>query len=201
VSFGDLGIAEERDGHLDLLLPEHVTPVSRERLLARRAEVDSVYGALPSCGAVIISLDLVEAWYDNATGLYLNRIPPPAYLLADRDRFELQVLDVHDVQLLLERMLTALRSMGVSSILLTVSPTPMETTYSARDCLMANAYSKSVLVVTANELRHRHADVDYFPGYEIAASAGRGFYESDGVHVRQEAEELLAKHLAELYTA
>src|SRR3984893_1984558 len=97
-SFGDLCIAPEGDGFLDLLLPEYVTPSTKERLLERRAEVDRVYSALSACEAIIITFDLVEAWYDKAAGLYLNRIPPAPVLLADRDRFELHILDVDKTQ-------------------------------------------------------------------------------------------------------
>jgi hypothetical protein len=198
-SFGDLCITPDRDGYLDLLLPEYVTPATKERLLERRAEVDSVYVALPSCEAVIVTLDLVEAWYDNASGLYLNRVPPAGFLLADRGRFEMHILDVNEVQLLLERMVKALRSMGMIKILLTVSPAPMEATYSGKDCAMANIYSKSVLVVSANNLSRLHPEVDYFPGYEIVMSAGPEFYEADYAHVRDDVVELVTDYLVERY--
>ena len=198
-SFGDLCIAPEGDGFLDLLLPEYVTPSTKDRLLGRRAEVDLVYSALYACEAIIITFDLVEAWYDKAAGLYLNRIPPPPVLLADRDRFELHILEVDETQRLFERMVDALEAVGVSKIILTVSPVPLEATYSGRDCAMANVFSKSVLVVCATSLSHRHPNIEYFPGYEIVTSAGRAFFETDFVHVRDDVVDLVTSYLIDRY--
>src|SRR5215213_4280175 len=166
-SFDDLCIAPEGDGYIDLLLPEYVTPATKQRLMERRAEVDKIYTALFTSEAIIVTLDLVEAWNDKTTGLFLNRVPPPAYLFAHRDRFEIHILEVDETQHLLDRMVTALRTMGVTKILLTVSPVPLETTYSGKDCAMANIHSKSTLVVSAHHLSQLYPEVDYFPGYEI----------------------------------
>jgi hypothetical protein len=198
-SFGDLCIAPEGDGYIDLLLPEYVTPATKERLLERRAEVDKVYTALLASEAVIITLDVVEAWYDKTADLYLNRIPPGAFLLADRKRFEMHILDVHETQHLLERMVNALTAIGVRKILLTVSPVPLEATYSGKDCAVANMYSKSVLVVSANTLSRLCPEVDYFPGYEIVMSAGPESYYPDSVHVRDDVVELVTTYLVEKY--
>ena len=123
-SFADACIAPERDGYIDLLLPEYVTPATKQRLMERRAEVDNVYTALFETDAIFVTLDLVEVWYDKVTGLYVNRIPPPAFLLSQRDRFEIHVLDVQESYILLERMAKALITMGVKKILLAISPVP-----------------------------------------------------------------------------
>jgi hypothetical protein len=198
-SFCDLCIAPEGGGYIDLLLPEYVTPATKERLLVRRAEVDNVYAALFACEAVIVTLDVVEAWYDKTAGLYLNRVPPAAFLLADRERFEMHILDVHETQVLLERMVNGLRAMGVTKILLTVSPVPLEATYSGRDCAMANIHSKAVLIVSANSLSRLYPEVDYFPGYEIVMSAGPESYGADSVHVRDDVVELVTNYLIDQY--
>lgn len=198
-SFGDLCIAAEGDGYIDLLLPEYVTPATKERIMQRRAEVDNVYSALSASEAAIITLDMVEAWYDKTASLYLNRVPPAPVLFADRGRFEMHILDVHETQLLLERMVHALKSLGVTKILLIVSPVQLETTYSDKDCTMANMYSKSVLVVTANGISRLNREVDYFPCYEIVMSAGHEFYESDFIHVRDEVVEMVANYLIDQY--
>jgi hypothetical protein len=198
-SFGDLCIAPESTGYIDLLLPEHVTPVTKERLMKRRAEVDKVYAELFACEAVIITLDLVEAWYDKAAGLYLNRLPPAALLLEDRERFEIHILDVHETELLLQRMVNALKQIGVTKILLTVSPVPLESTYSGMDCVMANILSKSILVVSANRLRQINPEVDYFPGYEIVLSAGPECYDRDSAQVRDDVVELVTSYLIDRY--
>jgi hypothetical protein len=198
-SFGDLCIAPEGDGYIDLLLPEYVTPATKERLLERRAEVDDVYIDLAASEAVIVALDVVEAWYDKAAGLYLNRIPPAAFLLADRERFELHILDVDDTQRLLERMVNALTAMGIAKILVTVSPVALEATYSGKDCVLANSYSKSVLVVSATHVSRIYREVDYFPGCEIVTSAGPDSYAPDFIHVREHVLDSVANYLIDRY--
>jgi hypothetical protein len=200
-SFEDRCIAPEGDGYLDLLLPEYVTPATKERLLARRAQVDQVYAALSGSDAVIVTLDLVEAWYDRAAGLYLNRLPPPGALMWERARFELHIFDVDDTRLLLERLVKALVSIGVRKIVLSVSPVPMEATYAGVDCAVANAFSKAVLVASAHAIRQQHAEVDYFPGYEIVSSVGRDAYEADQVHIRDDVVALVTDYLVEKYAA
>lgn len=200
-SFGELCIAPEGGGYIDLLLADYVTPATKERLMERRAEVDKVYTSLFECEAVIVTLDLVEAWYDKTEGLYVNRIPPTAFMLADRERFEMDILDVHETQLLLERMVNALRAMGVTKILLSVSPVPLDATYSGKDCAVANTHSKSVLVASAHSLSRLYREVDYFPGYEIVTSAGRDSYDSDSIHVRDDVVELVTNYLVDQYAS
>jgi hypothetical protein len=200
LSFGDLCVAAEGDGFVDLLLPEYVTPSTKERLLERRAEVEQVYRTLSGCDAIIITFELVEAWYDKEAGLYLNRIPPTSVLIGQRDRFELHVLDVDETLSLLERIQVALAVVGIRKIIVIVSPVALNATYSGRDCVTANTYSKSVLVVCATVLQQLHPEVEYFPGYEIVMSAGSAFFDSDAVHLRDDVVDLVTGYLIERYT-
>ncbi|MGB8890221.1 MAG: GSCFA domain-containing protein [Candidatus Korobacteraceae bacterium] len=199
-SFGELCIAPEGSGYIDLLLAEYVTPATKERLLERRAEVEKVYTALFESEAVIVTLDLVEVWYDKTAGLYLNRIPPAPLLFADRKRFEMHILDAHETQLLLERMVNALLAIGVRKILLMVSPVPLEVTYSGRDCTVANMYSKAVLVVSSNSVSRLYPEVDYFPGYEIVMSAGPELYYPNSINERGDIVQLVTSFLIDRYT-
>jgi hypothetical protein len=89
----------------------------------------------------------------------------------------------------------------VAKILLTVSPVPLETTYSGKDCAVANTYSKSVLVVAANNISQLCPEVDYFPGYEIVMSAGLEYYDSDFVHVRDDVVEMVTSYLVARYAS
>jgi hypothetical protein len=74
--------------------------------------------------------------------------------------------------------------------LLTVSPVPLTATASSDHVLTATTYSKSVLRAVAGQLTQEHADIDYFPSYELIAShwSGGAFFDlnlrtvtSDGV--------------------
>lgn len=63
--------------------------------------------------------------------------------------------------------------------IVTVSPVPLTATAADRHILLSNVYSKSVLRGVAGRLADEHAEVDYFPSYEIITSPmSRGvFYE------------------------
>jgi hypothetical protein len=198
-TFESAGIAPENDGLIDLLLADYVNPATQERLMERRREVDEVYRALFQCDMVIVTLDAIEAWFDNLAGLYLNRIPPGAFLLANRDRFELHVMDFDETQSLLDRLIQGLIAIGLQRIILMVSPVCLESTYSGRDCAVANMYSKAVLVASAVGLSRLYSQVDYFPSYEIALSAGIESFQPDLLHLREDVSKIIAELLVRTY--
>ena len=68
-------IFKHADSYHDLLLCGG-SGVSYERAVSRRQEIDSVYEDLINSEVVIITLGFIEAWYDNATKQWLNRMPP-----------------------------------------------------------------------------------------------------------------------------
>lgn len=78
------------------------------------------------------------------------------------------------------------RYLGDKHIILTVSPVRH-----LADGLAGNMLSKSILRVAAAELEERHANVDYFPAYEIICDDLRDyrFYADDMVHPSQGAVE------------
>lgn len=72
-------------------------------------------------------------------------------------------------------------------IILTVSPVPLLRTFSNRDIIVANTYSKSVLRAVADELSSKYDDVDYFPSYEMVANSPREIaWRHDQRHVTKE---------------
>ena len=132
-------IIETKDGFLDLLLPGGF-PVSLERAIARRAEIDEVYRNLASSDLVVITLGLVEAWFDEESEVFLNRLPKTTLLKNQPDRYTFQALDVADSVPLLNKALKKLIDVGVDKILLTVSPVPLGTSFSGKDAVVANRF-------------------------------------------------------------
>lgn len=66
-------------------------------------------------------------------------------------------------------------------MILTVSPVPLIATATGQHVLTSTVYSKSALRVAAHELSEDHADIHYFPSYEIVNSAqGGGYYFAPG---------------------
>lgn len=182
--------------YADLSLPAD-TDVTMARAIERRAQIDDVYKHLAKSDLVIITLGLVEAWFDEETKLFLNRIPPNRVAEKFPNRFALKRLDVDECMTLLDKAFGALEHLGIRTIL-TVSPVPLMTTFAAADCVVANEFSKAVLRVCAERLKRR-VHVDYFPSYEIVRSCGMPAYFDDQIHVKDEMVHEVTKYMVSVY--
>jgi len=178
-------IVASGDLYDDLMLMGGAVDVTKARALERRNEIFDVYTNLPKTPYVVITLGFIEAWFDNQTQLFINRTPPRSFKTTDPNRFSFKVLDVSESMALLEQAFTALHDNG-SKVVLTVSPVPIQSTFTTSDCVTANEYSKSVLRVCADLLCKRFANVDYFPSYEIVRSGGLSNYAIDNVHAKND---------------
>jgi hypothetical protein len=199
-SFGEDAIVEDGNGFGDLLLAGG-PPVTLNRLIDRRKEIDNVYKSLISSEIVIITLGLVESWYDNTTHLYLNRMPPEKLIKNIPERYELHILNVEKTCKLMEEAVDKLIQHGIKKILLTVSPVPLSTTFSDVDSVTANSYSKSVLRVCADHLYRKYKEVDYFPSYEMVISKGHEAYIEDNIHVLDDIVEIVTQYMIDNYVA
>lgn len=140
-----------------------------DQMLAFRGAFGATMARVKEADVVIITLGLVEAWYDKVSGLYLNGAPPPRAVKAQPDRFELRVLDYAEILDALEQIHALLSAFGKPGwkMLLTVSPVALLSSFRDQDVLVANTYSKSVQRAAAEVFVSRHANVDYFPSYEF----------------------------------
>ena len=172
-------------GVVDLLLPSArgTRSVTPERALQRREEIDTIYRELPQADIVIVTLGLIEGWYDSFTGSYLNRMPPTDTIREEPDRYSLHVMDVDEAHSLLDDAFRRLAERG-QKILLTVSPVPLTATFSEECAIVANSFSKAVLRVCAQRLANTISAVDYFPSYEMVMSSGLTRFSRDNVHVQ-----------------
>lgn len=192
-------IVASGDLYADLMLMGGAVDVTKERALERRNEIFDVYANLPKTPYVVITLGFIEAWFDNQTQLFINRIPPRSFKTSDPQRFSLKVLDVSESFALLEPAFAALNDNG-SKVVLTVSPVPIQSTFTTVDCVTANEYSKSVLRVCSEMLCKRFANVDYFPSYEIVRSGGLVNYGVDNVHVKNEVVKKITSLMIKKYS-
>ena len=183
--------------YTDLLLPGGAN-VAHERAMERRGEIQDVYSHLATSIVVVITLGLVEAWFDEDHQLYLNQIPPHAFANKNPKRFSFRRLDVDDVCNLLTPALAALADIK-ARVIMTVSPVPLWATFTGMDCAIANEFSKSVLRVAADRLGRRFANIDYFPSYEIVRSAGTAAYVPDNVHVKEDLVHEITKYMIQSY--
>jgi len=192
----------DQDSTVDLYLPNGCAPVTHQRAVARRKEIDELYSKLSSSQLLVITLGLNECWFDSESECYLNRNPGPQILRSHTDRFFFEQLDIETSYSLMSKGIEAVLDIGVKNVMLTVSPVPLHTSFSGDDCVIANSYSKATMRSVAERLRIRFAGVlDYFPSYEIVTSGGLSSFEDDHLHVKRPVVEKAVKHLLTNYEA
>lgn len=145
----------------------------------RRQHLAAVHRAFTQMDYFVFTLGLTECWVSRDDGTAFPVAPGVAGGRFDPERYALLNLGAADVQRDMDQFITALRRINPTvRIILTVSPVPLVATAENRHVLVATTYSKSVLRVVCDELVRAHADVAYFPSYEIitaSCSAGRYF--------------------------
>lgn len=170
---------------IDPLLATGSRAVSTERAIERRTEINTLYGTgLAKSETVVITLGLIETWFDHDSGLYLNEAPKHQAVKADPGRWEFRRLTVEEACEMTRQLVDAVRDGGRRGVVLTVSPVPLQVTFAGGDAVVANAYSKAVLRVVAETICSDFQRVDYVPSYEVVTSGGLRSFGDDQVHVR-----------------
>ncbi len=174
---------------VDLHLSPALRPEPLESVKARRNAIISANRQLADCSVLIITLGLVEIWYDVLNKIYLNVSPRPSHLRAQPGRFELHVLTYEEALSYLTRALDiAFDAAGKDlNVILTVSPVPLMATHRPADVISANCYSKSTLRTVAETVTQRYERVCYYPSYESVIYSDRKLaWEPDLIHVSPE---------------
>lgn len=185
---------------VDCLLATGGRAVGKKRALERRTQIAELYrSGLERSEIVVITLGLVEVWYDRETKTYLNEAPPRKIIDKNEARFEFRQLGVAECQDLVFEMLQTLTQSEQRKVLLTVSPVPLQATFSDGDAVCRNSYSKSVLRVVAELASQTFKNVDYFPSYEIITTSGLFSFGPDNVHVRPKVVERAVNHMIQHY--
>ncbi|MEE2746743.1 MAG: GSCFA domain-containing protein [Pseudomonadota bacterium] len=77
-------------------------------------------------------------------------------------------------------------------IIVTVSPVPLERTFSGRDIVVANSDGKSLLRAVLSEFTQCYKDVFYFPAYEMVNSLGeKAYIPGDLRHVKKSVVDMI----------
>ncbi|MBJ3774524.1 GSCFA domain-containing protein [Acuticoccus mangrovi] len=196
-------IPAKTEGHVhDPLYSIGVHTLPRAAAIERRRKIRALYrNGLAEARYVLITLGLVETWYDTEAGLYLNQAPPNHVLRADDvGRYRFVRLSAGTCRRMLRQLLVDLDRAGEKKkVVLTVSPVPIMATFADMDPVTANQYSKAVLRVAAEAIVSATADVDYFPSYEAVTSMGLSAFGEDNLHVRPKIVEEVTRHMLELY--
>jgi hypothetical protein len=180
---------EEALAHLGngLVYDPHMNPVFgpalKEEVQARRKVMTDLVGKVREADVVVVTLGLVEVWKDTHLDLITNSTPNPLACRTQPDlgyKENLQFLE--DIYELLSK-----NTRAGSRIIVTVSPVPLEATFTRRDIIEATTYSKSLLRVVAEDFALSKPNVEYFPSYEIVMNSPRpNAWMEDCRHVRGE---------------
>ena len=163
------------------------TFTTADEVMALRQRIIECHRRVVEADVVVVTLGLVEAWYDRQNASYCN-ITPYALFASQPDRFELRITNYQENLEAVQRFIEFLTRLHPTvKIVLTVSPVPFSDTFSGQDVIVANTYSKSVLRCVAQDLTELYDHVDYFPSYEIVMmSAPAQSWLDDFRHVRRE---------------
>ncbi len=170
---------------IDLELGGYI-PVTRQRAHERRRQVFEVFRRGFDADCVVITLGLIECWFDAARQRYLQETPNTPALRREAGRFGFRLLDHAETLATIRTLTRCLLETGNTAkrILMTVSPVPLTATFSGMDVVIANAYGKGVLRAVAQSIRDEFDRVDYFPSYEmVMMSSDPSVWEHDLMHV------------------
>lgn len=174
---------------------------SLQACIDRRALVRQEMQRLRTAELFIITLGLLEAWRDNARGLYFNVTPPYGVAASESNRYEFVVMAQVEVKEALTRLFARLSEFAPSArIVITVSPIPLDVTFAPNDVVVSTTHSKATLMSAAREMVYEHPHADYFPSYEMAMLSSRSLvWASDGRHVRSDFVAHIVGHFLDAY--
>ena len=205
-AYGDLVPAEEPwvrgsvlvDPFRPLVEPDGFA--DRDALEADRARhLAAVRHVFERSSVLVFTLGLTEAWRSRDDGSVFATAPGVDGGAYDPARYEFVNYGVDEVRAGLFELCDLVRSVNPAGrILLTVSPVPLIATYEPRHVLVSTTVSKAVLRVAADEALARFDFVDYFPSYELIASATgtADHYEAD----RRSVTEVGVAHVMRVFT-
>ncbi len=137
----------------------------------RRIHLEHVLTMLKTMNLLVFTFGLTEGWIHKATGTVYPTAPGTIAGTFDPGVHAFKNFDYDEIlaDFLAFKSLVA-EINPTAKFLLTVSPVPLTATASEEHVLSATIYSKSVLRAVAGALAKAHADIDYFPSYELVAS-------------------------------
>jgi hypothetical protein len=171
------------DSYLDPFLKPGEKAVERKLALEGINAQNTYFSQIKDCNTVFITLGMVEAWYDSELECYLNQPPHPKVLRAFPDRYYFKRMNVTEVFDEMTEAISVLESQGINQIVVTTSPVALNRTFTNKDVIVANCYSKSVLRVASEMLEEKFSSVTYFPSYETIIYGDRNItFQNDLIH-------------------
>lgn len=198
----DTHCVKHGEKYQDLQIAGNVRPQPAEVVLAQRERISAIFRELAEARVVVLTLGLVEAWWDDKAKMYINMAPPKRAVRAEPDRFSLHVLDFHDMTSALYELMDLLQEVGHKDlqVVMTVSPVPLTATFTTQDVALANSYSKSLLRASVDHVRARYDFVGYYPSYEsFMLTQKTSAFIKDQVHVNMDLVEFNISRMVSTY--
>jgi hypothetical protein len=175
------------DEWFDMLL-SGLKGMSRAEAGTIRAMMLDTYRQLASADTVVLTLGYTEAWYDSQDQIFVNRSPAGNMKMIKRagERYAFTNGIPADVYSIVDQTMQDIHRItsGRAKVIVTTSPVPLHATFTTRDIVSANLYSKSVLHSTAISVSQKYDFVDYFPSYELVMYSNPvTTWMEDGVHI------------------
>ena len=185
---------------IDPHIVQTLTVLDRAATLERRHLITEVTRRIRECQIVVLTLGLVEAWYDTDSGTHINSAPPRELRARYPKRYRVAPTNYVQNMENMERLHQLLTMHGHPElrIVVTTSPVPLVATFTGQDVVVANTYSKATLRAVAQDWAAAHDNVQYFPSYEVVMNSARDIaWQDDLRHVRTE----LVEHIIDAFTA
>jgi len=176
-------------------------PVSRQRFFERRRQVYETFKEAFSADYVVMTLGLVEAWFDHQQGIYIQQPPNGKDFARERRRFAFRTLTYNQCLEFIQSTIDAIVDINSEvRFLITTSPVPMARTFTDTDVIVANTYSKSLLRTVAGDIAASNQNVDYFPSYEsVMLTKSWDVWLPDLVHVTDAFVGRIVSRLTDVY--
>jgi len=135
------------------------------------SKVDSVLSklnnSLKNADVVIITLGLIETWISKVKNFAWHSFHGDALAKKSIDDLAyFKQLNFEEVTNYIQKIINIINNIGNKKIIFTVSPIPLNFTFTNNDIVIANKYSKSVLR-SAIDAFIDNKNVFYFPSFEI----------------------------------
>ena len=173
---------------------------TRPTLRAERSAADAAADELfRDARVVVATLGLIETFRNPSTGNTYRGIPHPGRVSDPRRRIPSAHRRRHAVR---PGAHPARRARQLdATLVLTTSPVPLHTTFTAHDVRVANMESKSRIRAAVSEFIDRHPDVRYFHSYEMVVTAERqsDYFREDGRHVHRHAVKYIVSEFLRLF--
>jgi tetratricopeptide (TPR) repeat protein len=149
----------------------------------------------------VITLGLIEAWFDREKGIYIQKVPRGKFFAKQAQRFAFEALSYEQCRDYIQRSVDTVRAVNKNAkILITTSPVPLSRTFTTDDVITANSHSKSVLRAVAGDIAAANAAMDYFPSYEsVSGTKNWRIWGDDLLHVSDAFVGKVVSRLTDIY--